>query len=181
MSTILRALQKNKLGAQAGSRDKIKPNLTWRIMVLVGIALIIMLLSGLLYIRLFPAVEAKPVAIKRVLNPVSKIVFQTQSMPEKAQEKTIVYVAKPVKKTVSKPSLIPTKKEELKDQQEMNAVSDKMKQRFALAVSLTDNEAEVNNVKVNPAADSNDGLESADGSDIRDMSSRFQQGIPSIS
>ena len=198
MSTILRALQKNKLGQNASIQVKTKENPVWKILILLGIALIVILLSVLLYIRLTPTVKPEVVIIEPVLKPVSKIVFQTQKMPENKQAQKVIYIAKqsiPPKKSVSpkkqevKQIVIPTanveaqeieeaKKIAEKEQQEMDDVSDKMKQRFALAVSLTDDEDEATDDIMNTK---NDGLESADGSDIRDMSSSFQRAVPPIS
>lgn len=199
MSTILRAQQKNKLGQNASTPIKMQENPVWKILILVGITLIVILLSALLYIRLMPTVEPEAVIIepvlKSVLKPVSKIVFQTQKMPEKKQAQKVIYIASQPKQSVSpqksdiKQVVIPTanveaqeieeaKKIAEKEQQEMDDVSDKMKQRFALAVSLTDDEDEITDDNINIQRD---GLESSDGSDIRDMSSSFQRAVPPIS
>ena len=194
MSTILRALEKKKSGAQIITQQgSQKTGNIWRTLLLIGVAVIIALLSILIYIRLSPAelppasvlVEPKKEIIKPKLKSVTKIVFQTKEMPENAPQQQVIYIAKRTKNGVS---MAPKKAPEQKvaaqktlkavvveKEQEVDTISPEMKHRFALAVSMTDSENENLSDQVD-----NDGLKSADGSDIHDMSSEFQEHVPAI-
>jgi len=205
MSTILQALQKNKL-EQVGSQIPImasQPTLPiWKIAVSMALVIIIALLSTLIYLQLNPVAEVThPVALTPpVTPPITKIEFVTQPlMPlpvaptqraiipaETLEIKTSINnialappvispITQPPQSQVTEPSLATSDEIQPLDYDE---VPDELKKRFEQALLLTDLEDEQTQDQDSEQAeeDRND-----DGSDIHQMSSAFQRNVAPIS
>ncbi len=201
MSTILQALQKNKL-AQAGRAPAIaQPPATsspWKIALTLALLTIIVLLSVLIYLILNPNNVTPPTAVVAIesvkqSNNAVKISFDTQPLPrpspaikkegpaiEITSSNIVTEVAQLPEEVVSV-EITPLDSEEIQQplitqqQVEYEDVPSDLKERFKLAVLLEDMEK-------------NDGIaeeityheEVSDGSNIREMSGNFQDKVPLI-
>ena len=199
MSTILRALQKQNGYLKANSEMQNSDNHTSKLLI-IGIAfllgIVILLASLLIFNQLKIAEPTAPKAIKvKPIKPakmVEKLVFNTQKIPSKMDD---TYLPKAPKKVVpikvrivnNKVSVIkPVKEiepsteatENKTDELQVSELSQKLKDQFAQAIAQTDDEIEIES---NNQTIKNDGLQSADGQDIHDMASGFQQKVAPMS
>ena len=196
MSTILQALQKSK-SEQAGNPPPIiqtdNNQSRWKIIISFAMFVIIVLLSTLIYLLINPyngikqevAIES-PVVEKIQKNEIVKVTFDTQplnviaSQPEKfspTQEiAPPVTVATTIKPTQVEQQIALTDQSEPNQSQQDAEVSDELKKRFELALLLNQIEEEQT-----ASIESNNEGEMADGSNIRQMSSSFQNKVPPLS
>jgi len=198
MSTILQALEKSKL-TQAGGPPPItqpekKTNL-WKIALSVALFVIITLLSTLIYILLNPNNEpqilvATPTERAPINNNATKIIFETQPLPvlapipKKKKVKAVVEtISTEHEESAIKPMQVTSNQEEtyiepIEDQQtiDYDAIPNDLKERFKLAVLMTDIDEHDNSLNdIDPTEE-----EVSDGSDIREMSSDFQNKVSPI-
>lgn len=191
MSTILQALQKRKL-AQAGGPAPItlqaNETSSWKTFISVVLLIIMVLLSILIYLLLNPR-SASPTAPQKntevaQTNNVVKVVFETQPLPTpvaKAKKIVAVKVEKIILAQKEQTTVKTTKIKELppiaitneKIIDYGNATSE-LAERFKLAVLLADLEQNDNMM------DDITAEELSDGSNIREMSSNFQDKVPLI-
>ncbi len=194
MSTILRALQKNKLVNNAAMlQEEPKENIAWKFSILSGLIVIIILLSIILYTRLTRMPVSKNTSRPLNQNPITKVVFLTRKIPKKDTEQKIIYIAASHKKvkgdevTIASPAVtepyagsksLSTKSEtsEIKHQETASA---QMNKRFALAASSTDHKNVSTDIK-NKRSQNTNGNHIQDAPDIEDMPSSFQQRVPTI-
>jgi len=197
MSTILQALEKNKLN-QAGAPPPIIQHEEklgiWKIALSLALFIIIALLSILIYILLNPKTEppilvSAPTELTPVNHSATKIIFETQPLPVPVIKEIKV---KPTIKTVvevehEEPAIKPmqvtsaqgeTYLEPIKEQSALDYddIPSDLKERFKLAVLMTDIEENDHSIDNNASIEE----EISDGSDIREMSSAFQNKVPPI-
>lgn len=197
MSTILQALEKSKFDRVAGSPPAKQPPsklLQWKVAISLALFTIIVLLSLIVYLLLNtqsriqpPVVTATQLSQPSTTNQVIKANFDTQPIPiaapkpkqiiasvkkDKIHKKPVVEKAKG-DKTVQ---IEPIEKNKTTEQRvEYDDVSEDLKNRFALALLMTDmenNEPSIEEIEKQVKMD--------DGSDIRDMNSEFQRKVAPI-
>lgn len=198
MSTILQALQKSKFdksGAYPAMVTDDNKAFKLKIAITASLFVIIALLISLLYLLLNPRMESnrQPTAVKIASiapqhnNGVSKVSFETKPLP------TIVpvVVEEPIVITVAKePVTIPAVEpapQQITSEAPKNTDSivstelnyentpEALKKRFELALLMSEieqNEGEMDDITIEEGMN--------DGSDIREMSSDFQDKVPFI-
>jgi general secretion pathway protein B len=194
MSTILKALQKNKFDQPAGPIS-IAPSseiaLHWKVAFSSALVIIIALLSILIYLLLNPRgehiatspTEASPQnaptpewSQPSTNNNLVKVTFETKPLPIQAPKIKKVtplnVTSSPTKKTQKQANQINKPESQISIEDVPNA----LKKRFALAELLIDIEQ-----NENPTDEiSEEDEEMQDGSDIREMSTTFQNKVPLI-
>lgn len=198
MSTILNALQKQSENQLVNTIHRQESDRSWKIALSIALLVIIMLLGSLLFLLYQPVVEVNEVAAvnklliesermvdnKVIINPIKTIVFQTRPLP--SSEDTAFFVAPNTTKKVPqskiealdndvnplRSDLVDTKAE-VKDQSQSEIdysnVSVLLQDRFkqALLMSKDGGKAFIEN-------------EDSDGYDLHQMSSNFQDEVPTI-
>ena len=195
MSTILKALQKNKREqSSAGmiNTHSMAKASHWKTATFLALFIIIALSSALIYLQVTPQTKpqeqvisqqkvitsASPIAgnAPKIDNELVKISFETKPLPK------VIHKPKPIK-IVSTPKKVIPKKNHPKNQtvssknNDVEAESD-LERRFKLALLLDDIEK-----KGDPKSEFKDEMkqeETGDGSDIHEMGSAFQNKIPLI-
>lgn len=187
MSTILRALQKNKLPNISPTRNgESNQNVVWRSFLLAILVVIIILLCLLLYTRLIPAQLTKNAIKPLNKDPITKIFFLTKKIPTTENNQKIIYIEKPQKIKKHEVAVVShssakredtikkhSQKENASKATETGSASPDMKQHVVLSGSSIDHR------KVNTVI-KNNGSSSRVSKDIQDMSSIFQQTVPAI-
>jgi len=185
MSTILQALQKSKFDQAGGpppvAQSSIKVH-KWKIAISLALFTIIALLGTLIYLLLNPPSEH--LVNTKVNQPSSeqqlvKVTFETKPLP--APAKTVK--AQPIKivdavrkeKPIAPPVTASEGNELTQKVANDNEVSSDLKKRFELALLLTEIEQDKNHIE-----DFTEEEGMNDGSDIREMSSAFQDKVPFI-
>ena len=205
MSTILRALQKqNGVLAENQSPSTAKSSSSKLLIISVIICLVVIaILAGLLIQKqtkedpqqqavkidnLAPKIIVPIEPVKKTEKQITKIVFNTKVIPPpevvqpvapKKIKRAEVRVINQKVTVTETPIKIPKtestqEKSANKDELKVDDLSQKLKDRFALAIAETDDEL------INDQPLENDGLVSADGQDIHDMTSSFQQKVPEL-
>jgi general secretion pathway protein B len=204
MSTILRALQKQNGVFTEAKYSSIANNSPSKLLIIsiITCLFIIAVLTGLLIqkqtkekplqenkIEKITTVTKAPMKpITKNEKQITKIVFHTKAMPlpktvkpshpKKTKQAEVRIVNQKVTVTETPIRLAKTettpKKPISKDELKVEDLSQKLREKFALAIAETDNEI------ANDQPLENDGLTSADGQDIHDMASGFQQKVPEL-
>ncbi|MCP4324873.1 MAG: general secretion pathway protein GspB [Psychromonas sp.] len=183
MSTILQALQKSKFDQAGGPPPLTQPAIKvykWKIAISLALFTIIALLGTLVYLLLNPQSEPKnntAMVQPAMEQQLVKVTFETKPLPAPAEK-----INKQPNKVVKKEKPIATpvtanKGKELvaKQTNDDDAPSSDLKKRFELAMLLTEIEQDKN-----PVDDITHEEGMNDGSDIREMSSDFQDKVPLI-
>ncbi|MCK5818820.1 MAG: general secretion pathway protein GspB [Psychromonas sp.] len=187
MSTILRALQKNKFPNLSPIRNgESNQNVVWRSLLLALLVVIIILLCLLLYTRLFPRPLTKNAIKPLNKDPITKIFFLTKKIPTTDNNQKVIYIEKPQKTAKHEVAVVShsvaKRKEIIKNHfqrenasiaTETGSVSPDVKPHVVLSGSS------IGHQKVNTERKTN-GSSSTVPKDIQDMSSIFQQTVPAI-
>jgi general secretion pathway protein B len=189
MSTILAALQKQKLSANAHfvqQPEADKGLLKWRVTLLISLLVTISLLSVLLYLQFTE--EAKdikkqaPIALDQAPNVLEVTPPTVNEMPVKITQKApqavkkITFTTQPLPDFEKPDSPIKLVADELNEgaanlnsELDYSAVSNELQQRFELALDESTKQHKL------PSIES-----STDGSDLHEMAQQFQQKVPDI-
>ena len=183
MSTILQALQKSKFDHAGGPppiAQQATKILSWKVVISSALAIIIVLLSTLVYLLLNPRSESLPTIVSSELaqpannNLLTKVTFETKKLPAPAPKAKKAIAVKQVPK---EPEIIVAPKKPIQKEQsvDLEDVPSDLQKRFELALILTD--IEQNEIPTEEFTQE-EGMN--DGSDIRQMSSAFQNKVPFI-
>ncbi|PKG40583.1 general secretion pathway protein GspB [Psychromonas sp. Urea-02u-13] len=184
MSTILQALQKRKFDQAGGPPPVIQqPNkaLHWKIAASAALFIIIALLSALIYLLLNPRGEAQtysaPTALVQpvVNNHLVKVTFETKPLPVLVPKVKKVAPVKVSSKPKQVAKIAPSREKGIEKSMATEEPSTDLQKRFELALLLTDIEQ-----NENPTDEFTEEEGMNDGSDIREMSSAFQDKVPFI-
>lgn len=203
MSTILNALHK-QVANPLGHVTVKQSNRYWKVGLLSALSMVIVLLCILIFIVVNPAVlavltetQAAPVVTavakqaplqqeKAPVKEIGKIHFKTKPLPvlaEKKMSKDVANTAPPLTNSTEQIVLSGQKKQpEASPQIDYSNVSDDLAARFknALAMQAQDVHTDLSGEAADTVLSGEDS-EADDGSDIREMSSAFQERVPSVS
>lgn len=192
MSTILQALQKSNFD-QTGTPPPVVPKVNifmqWKVIISAALLVIIVLLSALIYLLLNPPAKVAP-AMNNIVtqqpqkNHIVQVTFDTKPLPTQAPKAEITVQAP---KTVSvqeeevieeednSQQVISLNEENTSTEVDYEDTPNDLKKRFELALLLSEIEE---NSEIKDDFTPEEGMN--DGSDIRDMSSDFQNKVPLI-
>ena len=203
MSTILKALEKNKHHPQTLLIDK-SADKNWKLVVAAALLIIVLLLVLVLYllfkpvesvtantnrvtitasptqtasVQVAPVILQQPKWIREPIHEVSEIDFKTKPLP-KLQKKSLVtstqtFISAEKNTQNDKLELTTTKSDEVENSLALADVPSDLQQRFALAVELEQGQQSVPSQVVND--------QPVVESDITKMPAQFQYQVPVMS